>query len=178
MAAVSAGPDIARQLNCMLSSLPNNNLSLNLSGYCVDDKLSRDLFKNRLTEAVELSDLLDQIIASIGPREMPMAFARASCAVHDEQANGAIIVAHSQPGVSEIVRADQSGNGIARLTLTENAVSVTTRHSASAPSASEAATASISRGEATVAPWLLKPEAPGDRFMVEHPYQHAGESPA
>jgi hypothetical protein len=42
-------------------------LSLNLSGYCVDDKLSRDLFKNRLTEAVELSDLLDQIIASIGP---------------------------------------------------------------------------------------------------------------
>jgi hypothetical protein len=71
----------------MLSSLPNNNLSLNLSGYCVDDKLSRDLFKNRLTEAVELSNLLDQIIASIGPRGMPMAFARSSCAVHDEQAN-------------------------------------------------------------------------------------------
>jgi hypothetical protein len=60
----------------MLSSLLNNNLSFNLSGYCVDDKLSRRLFKNRLTEAVELSDLLDQIIASIASQETPMALAR------------------------------------------------------------------------------------------------------
>jgi hypothetical protein len=64
----------------MLSSLPNNNSSLNLSGYCVDDKLSRRLFKNRLTGAAELSDLLDQIIASMTQRKMPIAFAGASCA--------------------------------------------------------------------------------------------------
>ena len=66
-------------------------------------------------------------------------------------------------------------------TLIENTVSVTIRHSDSEPMASEAATASISRDEATGAERLSKPAEPGDRgvaeFMAEF-LQGAGESPA
>jgi hypothetical protein len=53
--------------------------------------------------------------------------------------------------------------------LTENTVMVTTRHSDSAPNASEAATTSINRGDATGALWPLKPVAPGDRIMAVNP---------
>jgi len=56
-------------------------------------------------------------------------------------------------------------------------VRVTARHSDSTLSASEAATASINRGDATGALWLLKPVAPGDRIMVSI-LACAGESPA
>jgi hypothetical protein len=58
------------------------------------------------------------------------------------------------------------GIGIAMLTLIDSAVRVTIRHSDSEPIASEAATASISRDEATGADGLSKP-APDDRIMAE-----------
>src|ERR1700722_8051263 len=63
------------------------------------------------------------------------------------------------------------------LTLIENTVRLTIRHSDSEPIASAAATASISRDEATGAEWLSKPAAPDDRFMAEF-LRCAGESPA
>jgi hypothetical protein len=69
-----------------------------------------------------------------------------------------------------------AGIGIAMLTLIESTVRVTIRHNDSAPSASEAATASASRDEATGADELLKPAAPDDRIMAEI-LQCAGESP-
>jgi hypothetical protein len=56
--------------------------------------------------------------------------------------------------------------GIAMLTLIEITM---TAHSESTPSASEAATASISRDETTGALRLLKPGAPDDRVIVEVP---------
>jgi hypothetical protein len=56
--------------------------------------------------------------------------------------------------------------GIATETWIESTVSVTIRHSDSEPIASDAATASISRDEATGAERPLKPAAPGDRIMV------------
>ena len=56
-------------------------------------------------------------------------------------------------------------------TLIENAVSVTARQSATAPSTSEAATASISREEVAGLAWPQKPAATGDRFMTGNPYQ-------
>jgi hypothetical protein len=60
-----------------------------------------------------------------------------------------------------------AGIGIAMLTLIENTVRVTIRHSDSEPIASAAATASISRDEATGAAWPSKPPAPDDRIMAE-----------
>jgi hypothetical protein len=60
-----------------------------------------------------------------------------------------------------------AGMGIAMLTLIENTVRVTIRHSDSEPIASAAATASISRDEATGADWLSKPPMPDDRIMAE-----------
>ena len=59
-----------------------------------------------------------------------------------------------------------AGIGIAMLTLIESIVRVTIRQSDSDPIASEAATASVSRDEATGAEWPLKPAAPGDRVMA------------
>ncbi|MDB5635782.1 MAG: hypothetical protein JWP51_690 [Bradyrhizobium sp.] len=50
-------------------------------------------------------------------------------------------------------------------TLIESTVRVTIRHSDSEPIASEAATASVSREEATSAERMLKPDAPDDRIM-------------
>jgi hypothetical protein len=70
-----------------------------------------------------------------------------------------------------------AGIGIAMLTLIESTVRATIRHSDSEPIASEAATASISRDEATGAERPLKPAAPGDRVMAGI-LQCAGESPA
>ena len=52
------------------------------------------------------------------------------------------------------------------LTLIESTVRETIRHSDNAPIASEAATAPVSRDEATGAERPLKPAAPGDRIMV------------
>jgi len=52
------------------------------------------------------------------------------------------------------------------LTRIESTVSVTTRHSDSAPTASVAAMALASRAEATGAGRLAKPAVPGDRIMV------------
>jgi hypothetical protein len=63
-------------------------------------------------------------------------------------------------------RRDQLGIGSAMVTLIESTVSVTTRHSDSAPIASEAAMALVSREEATGAGRLMKPAVPGDRIMV------------
>ena len=52
------------------------------------------------------------------------------------------------------------------VTLIDNTVSVTTRHSDSVPIASEVATALVNREEATGAGWFAKPTVPGDRIMV------------
>jgi hypothetical protein len=78
-------------------------------------------------------------------------------------------------GLEEISR--YAGIGIAMLTLIDSTVRATIRHSDSEPIASEAATASVSRDEATGAEWLLKPAAPCDRIMAGI-LQGAGESPA
>jgi hypothetical protein len=70
-------------------------------------------------------------------------------------------------GPEEISR--YTGIGIATLTLIESTVRATIRHSDSEPIASEAATASIRRDDATGAERLLKPAAPGDRVMAGNP---------
>jgi hypothetical protein len=62
--------------------------------------------------------------------------------------------------------ADYAGIGIAIETLIDSAVSVTTKHSDSAPIASVAAMTLVSREEATGAGRLPKPTVPGDRIMV------------
>src|ERR1035437_6361639 len=69
-----------------------------------------------------------------------------------------------------------AGIGIAMETLIESAVRVTIRHSDSEPIASEAATASASRDEATGAERPLKPPVPGNRIIAKI-LQGAGESP-
>ena len=51
-------------------------------------------------------------------------------------------------------------------TLIESTVNVTTRQSDSAPIASEAAMALVSREDATGTGRLMKPAVPGDRIMV------------
>jgi hypothetical protein len=61
---------------------------------------------------------------------------------------------------------DQTGSGIAMVTLIESTVSVTTRHSDNAPIASEVAMALVNREEATGDGRLPKPAMPGDRIMV------------
>ena len=53
-------------------------------------------------------------------------------------------------------------------TLIDSTVRVTIRHSDNEPIASVAATASVSRDEATGAERPLKPQAPDDRFMVRY----------
>ena len=53
--------------------------------------------------------------------------------------------------------------------LLDSTVRVTIRHSDNEAIASEAATASISRGDATAAVGLVKPAAPEDRGMVLNP---------
>jgi hypothetical protein len=63
--------------------------------------------------------------------------------------------------------ADYSGIGIAIETLIESTVSVTARHSDTAPIASVAAMALVSRVEATGAGGLTKPTVTGDRIMVQ-----------
>ena len=70
-----------------------------------------------------------------------------------------------------------AGIGIAMLTLIDSKVRATIRHSDSEPIASVAATASISRDDATGAERPLKPAAPGDRIMAGI-LQGADESPA
>jgi hypothetical protein len=68
---------------------------------------------------------------------------------------------------------------MAMLALSERTATTTARQSENALKASDAATASINRGEATLAPWLLKPCAPVNRVMAGNPWQaYAGESPA
>src|SRR5579871_916681 len=59
--------------------------------------------------------------------------------------------------------------GIAMPALIDSAVRATTRHSENALSASDAATASINRVDATGALWPPKPVAPYDRVMVRGP---------
>jgi hypothetical protein len=64
------------------------------------------------------------------------------------------------------------------LTLIENTVRVTIKHSDNDPIASEATTASVNRGEeAAGVKRLSKPAAPGDRVMADF-LQCSGESPA
>jgi hypothetical protein len=66
---------------------------------------------------------------------------------------------------------------MAATTLIDNAVTVTSRHNDSDATASEAATAFVSRDDATRADRSPKPiPETGDRIMVEHP-QSGGESP-
>ena len=62
-----------------------------------------------------------------------------------------------------------AGIGIAMETLIESTVRVTITHSDNEQIASEAATASFRRDEATGAERPLKPVAPGDRIMVRDP---------
>ena len=62
-------------------------------------------------------------------------------------------------------------------TLIDSTLRLTIRHSDSAPIASEAATAWVSREEATGAERLAKPTAPDDRVMTEI-LEYACESPA
>jgi hypothetical protein len=71
----------------------------------------------------------------------------------------------------------QAGIGIAMLTLIENTVRVTIRHSDTMQIASEAATAPASLDDATGADGPSKPAAAGDRIMAEF-LRCAGESPA
>ena len=52
------------------------------------------------------------------------------------------------------------------VTLIDNTVSVTTRHSESVPIASEVAMALANREEATGAGWFAKPTVPGNRIML------------
>jgi hypothetical protein len=61
----------------------------------------------------------------------------------------------------------QAGIGIAMLTLIENTVRVTIRHSDTMQIASEAATAPASLDDATGADGPSKPAAVGDRIMAE-----------
>jgi hypothetical protein len=75
-------------------------------------------------------------------------------------------------------KVDQTGSGIAMLTLIDITVRVTIRHSDSEPIASEAATALVNRDEATGAAWPSKPAARGDRSMAGKSSKIAGESPA
>jgi hypothetical protein len=68
---------------------------------------------------------------------------------------------------------------MAMLAFIESAAMTTARQSENAPKASDAATASINLGEATLALRPLKPCAPGERIMAGNPLkQSAGESPA
>ena len=62
------------------------------------------------------------------------------------------------------------------VTLIDNTVSVTTRHSDSVPIASEVAMALANREEATGAGWFAKPTVPGNRIMLWI-LQDEGESP-
>jgi hypothetical protein len=62
-----------------------------------------------------------------------------------------------------------AGIGIAMLTLIDSTVRATIRHNDNEPIASEAATASINRDDATGAVRPLKPTAPGDRVMAGNP---------
>jgi hypothetical protein len=68
-----------------------------------------------------------------------------------------------------------AGMGIAMLTLIDSIVRATIRQSESEAIASEVATASVSRVEATGATLPLKPAAPADRIMAWI-LQAAGES--
>jgi hypothetical protein len=67
---------------------------------------------------------------------------------------------------------------MAMLAFIESAAIATARQSENAPKASDAATASINRGEATLALWPLKPCAPEERIMAPKSLEAAGESPA
>jgi hypothetical protein len=67
---------------------------------------------------------------------------------------------------------------MAMLAFIDNAATTTARQSENAPKASDAATASISRGEATLALWPLKPCALEERIMAPKSLEAAGESPA
>jgi hypothetical protein len=58
---------------------------------------------------------------------------------------------------------------MAMLAFIDNAATTTARQSENAPKASDAATASINRGEATLALRPLKPCAPGERIMARIP---------
>src|ERR1019366_8218710 len=71
-----------------------------------------------------------------------------------------------------------AGIGIAMETLIESAVRVTITHSDSKPIASEAATASVSRDEATGAGRPLKPAAPDDLIMGRNPSMRGRITPA
>jgi hypothetical protein len=73
---------------------------------------------------------------------------------------------------------DYTGSGMAIETLIDSTVRVTIRHSDNEPIASVAATASVSRVDATGAERPLKPAAPGDRFMAFKILATRAESPA
>ena len=61
------------------------------------------------------------------------------------------------------------GIGIASVTLVENTVRVTIRHSDNAPIASEAATAWVNLDDAIGTTRLSKPAAPDDHIMGRNP---------
>ena len=57
--------------------------------------------------------------------------------------------------------------GMAIVTSVESAVIVAIRHSDTAPIASAAAPAWVRRDEAAGVQWPVKPDAPGDLFMLK-----------
>lgn len=61
------------------------------------------------------------------------------------------------------------------VTLIDNTVSATTRHSDKVPIASDVAMALANRREATGAGWFAKPTVPGNRIMFQI-LRDAGES--
>jgi hypothetical protein len=63
------------------------------------------------------------------------------------------------------------------LALSDNAAITTARQSENAPKASDAATASINRGEATLALRPPKPCAPGERIMAKIPWRLRANHP-
>jgi hypothetical protein len=84
----------------------------------------------------------------------------------DRDADHGAVARKNANGRKKIVRT-YAGIGIAVATLIESTVRVTIRHSDNEPIASEAATASVSRDEATGADGRTKPASPGDRVMAD-----------
>src|SRR5215470_2380011 len=66
---------------------------------------------------------------------------------------------------------------MAMLAFSESAAMTTARHRETALNASEATTASINRGEATLALWPLKPCAPAECIMLKNPLRLRANHP-
>jgi hypothetical protein len=63
VAVVRAGPEIARQSNCMPVLVPYESKGHNVTISCDREGFSCSILKKRLTEPARLSDFLDQMIS-------------------------------------------------------------------------------------------------------------------